>query len=262
MQKIKTPLLILAAFLLGILSVRTIQIIYAHGGNTNLIHACVKNGNGDLRIVDVNKNCKDNETALEWNSQGAPGLGGFVSNLVGTDFYSADLRYRNLEGDNLTDASFSFAYLVGVNFNSSNLTNTSFVAANAKKAKFTNATFSNTNLQNVNLIETEMPNLNLSTSIIAGADFSGSNLAGSTFPSSPGSIFYQANLTGANFTGSTVGQSNFDGANLTNANMTNANLFSAANLSTATRTGIIWSNTICPDGTNSNNNGSTCEGHL
>jgi hypothetical protein len=25
--------------------------------------------------------------------------------------------------------------------------------------------------------------------------------------------------------------------------------------------GVIWNNTTCPDGTNSNNNGNTCVGH-
>jgi hypothetical protein len=27
-------------------------------------------------------------------------------------------------------------------------------------------------------------------------------------------------------------------------------------------TGVTWSNTTCPDGTNSNNDGGTCTGHL
>ena len=49
-------------------------------------------------------------------------------------------------------------------------------------------------------------------------------------------------------------------ANLTNANLTNANLFNAT-LAGAILTAVAWSNTTCPDGTNSNNDGNTCSGH-
>ena len=40
-------------------------------------------------------------------------------------------------------------------------------------------------------------------------------------------------------------------ANLTGANMTGANL-----------DGVRWINTTCPDGTNSDDNGNTCENNL
>jgi hypothetical protein len=33
-------------------------------------------------------------------------------------------------------------------------------------------------------------------------------------------------------------------------------------LKTATLTGVVWNKTVCPDGTNSSQNGGTCAGHL
>ena len=72
------------------------------------------------------------------------------------------------------------------------------------------------------------PGVNLSSEPLNGIDMSGLNLSG-------------VNFQGANFTG----------ANLNSANMSFTNL-----------SRVIWSNTTCPDGTNSNAHGSTCAGHL
>ncbi len=110
------------------------------------------------------------------------------------------------------------------------------------------------------------------TSIAAyDADLAGANLSGA-FGSS--ADFGYANLTDANLSNADLHTptpctvcTEFLGANLTNAKMANANLggadFSSANLTGATMTGAnvtgaAWFNTICPDGTNSNNDGGTC----
>jgi len=53
----------------------------------------------------------------------------------------------------------------------------------------------------------------------------------------------------------------FTGANLTGVNLTGADL-SGANLSYAVLTGVSWSNTTCPDGTNSDSDGHTCANNL
>jgi hypothetical protein len=50
--------------------------------------------------------------------------------------------------------------------------------------------------------------------------------------------------------------------NFTNANFIRVDLTGSVGIDPATRPGITWSNTICPEGTNSNDNGNTCEGHL
>ena len=69
------------------------------------------------------------------------------------------------------------------------------------------------------------------------------------------------NLSGAILTGANLEGSHLEDGFLPNANLTNANL-RHADLRHADIDGVIWSNTICPDGSNSNSHGSTCMGHL
>ncbi|MDC0156058.1 pentapeptide repeat-containing protein, partial [Euryarchaeota archaeon] len=56
------------------------------------------------------------------------------------------------------------------------------------------------------------------------------------------------------------------GANLSNAYLFDADLrladLSGADLTGAYLTGVSWYDTICPDGTNSDDNGNTCENNL
>ena len=69
-------------------------------------------------------------------------------------------------------------------------------------------------------------------------------------------------FTNANFTGAKFGWVDFTGANFTGVNFTGASLLAAV----ATKsifTNVTWSNTICPDGTNSDGNTpKTCVGHF
>ena len=96
--------------------------------------------------------------------------------------------------------------------------------------------------------------------------FQGKNLTGAYLPkirfdNSP-------DLKGANLTGANLRSANFSGASLSNVNLTNADLTDATitsswGLKNENVSGVIWSNTTCPDGTNSDTNGSSgCEGHL
>jgi uncharacterized protein YjbI with pentapeptide repeats len=105
-----------------------------------------------------------------------------------------------------------------------------------------------------------------------GCDLAGeTRLAGKDLTNARMDAFTQIN--GTDFSGTTLvnanlrqiftaQMANFSNANLTNTDFTDANLQGAVGMDTATRTGVIWSNTTCPDGTNSDNNGNTCEGHL
>ena len=69
------------------------------------------------------------------------------------------------------------------------------------------------------------------------------------------------NLSGVILTGANLEDAQLEGGFLPNANLTNANL-RHADLRHADVSGVTWSNTICPDGTNSNSNGNSCQGHL
>ena len=66
--------------------------------------------------------------------------------------------------------------------------------------------------------------------------------------------------------GGNLAHTNLKGVNLNTANLSGAILIGAdlngTQLSGADLTNVQWSNTICPDGTNSDVNGDTCEINL
>jgi hypothetical protein len=49
-------------------------VVAAHGGDTDVIHSCVKKD--EIRIVGAGETCKDKETALDWNKTGPVGPAG------------------------------------------------------------------------------------------------------------------------------------------------------------------------------------------
>ena len=63
--------LMVLVFPLGFLP-GTTWLVYAHGGDANLIHACLKPA-GKIRIVGPNDTCRKKETARDWNIQGIKG---------------------------------------------------------------------------------------------------------------------------------------------------------------------------------------------
>ena len=89
---------------------------------------------------------------------------------------------------------------------------------------------------------------NLAWASLAGAYLKGGNLSGANLK--------RANLVRANLSGANLSGANLKGADLASANLARANL-TGANVA-----GIRWSNTVCPDGTNSDADGGTCLGHL
>jgi YVTN family beta-propeller protein len=89
---------------------------------------------------------------------------------------------------------------------------------------------------------------NLGAANLVNAQLAGANLKGANLK--------DADLTGANLSGANLNGANLKGANLTDADLSGASL-TGANLSS-----VIWSNTTCPDGTNSNADAGTCVGHL
>jgi uncharacterized protein YjbI with pentapeptide repeats len=102
------------------------------------------------------------------------------------------------------------------------------------------------NFTNADFLGTKLNNSNLALAKLNGALLSSTNFTG-------------AQLPGANFTGANAINAMFTNANLTQANMTNTSL-EGADLTGVTDTGVTWSNTTCPDGSNSNSHGSTCSG--
>jgi hypothetical protein len=93
---------------------------------------------------------------------------------------------------------------------------------------------------------------------LAGCNLSGLNLAGAQLP---GADLSGANLKGTDLKGADLTGANLSNANLNGADLTGANL-SGADLAGANLNKVTWSDTTCPDGTNSNADGGTCSGHL
>ena len=76
-----------------------------------------------------------------------------------------------------------------------------------------------------------------------------------------GAILINANLFGAVLVGADLSNADLSGADMGYTDLTNTNLTNA-NLSGVLLDSVIWWNTTCPDGTNSNNHMNTCIGHL
>jgi len=70
-----------------------------------------------------------------------------------------------------------------------------------------------------------------------------------------------ADLRGARLAGAVLRDADLRGAKLDGADLSRADL-TGADLTGAALTGVTWSATICPDGSNSDENGRTCRGHL
>jgi uncharacterized protein YjbI with pentapeptide repeats len=72
----------------------------------------------------------------------------------------------------------------------------------------------------------------------------------------------ESTLASSNLTGASLIHATISGPNaLAGANLTNADLLGAAVSPGAMYQAIIYNNTRCPDGTNSNDDGGTCVGH-
>ena len=59
-----------------LISLVSVTLASAHGGNTALIHACVSNTSGEIKIVGANATCPNNYRALDWSIQGPAGQQG------------------------------------------------------------------------------------------------------------------------------------------------------------------------------------------
>jgi uncharacterized protein YjbI with pentapeptide repeats len=249
------------------------------------VHACyVKDGTnaGSVRVLaNTDDSCSDDESAISWNSA-TPGQ--YVTDLATADFSGADLRYRNFRNMNLHGANFQKTSIVGAVFDGANLsdstfdqtaqapdgrtlsTSGSFKGADLSNSKFINSIdvgnsdFSNANFDGV-LFDTFTA---FDNDNFTNVDFRTITLGSSGTYNVPRII--SSNLNGANFSGLDLSYVTFQGnstisTDFTGTNFTNAFLY-ATDMQQANLTNAIWSNTQCPDNTNSDNNGGTCIDHL
>jgi uncharacterized protein YjbI with pentapeptide repeats len=223
MKNYRNLVLIAIAFIAGGFATLATGLALAHGGDTNLIHGCVRNNgllSGFVRIVGANTNCNNNETALDWNIQGVqgpPGSGG-SSDIICVGCTPRDLLFRLASQDfidsDLNKSILSVSFFKNEDFTDSSFIQTVWTAGSGQGSNFTDT------------------------------DFTEANLSSTSFGSD-----------------SVSNAANFTRANLTNVNFTDTGLKDVI-MTDATITDVIWNHTTCPDGTNSDNNGNTCEGHL
>ena len=100
----------------------------------------------------------------------------------------------------------------------------------------------------VDLANAHLNGQNLKDANLSGANISNASLQG-------------ANLKGAFLENANLQNANLRGANLEGADLTGANLAGAV-LKGANTKKVTWSNTTCPNGTNSTSDGGTCRDHL
>jgi hypothetical protein len=117
-----------------------------------------------------------------------------------------------------------------------------------KCTKLQGCNLAGADLTNAPLAGVNLKGANLKNALLVGTNFTGAILAGANLS--------RANLTGAKLTGTDLTGANLLGANLTSADLTGA-LTTGANFNH-----VLWSDTTCPDGTNSTTDGGTCIGHL
>ena len=115
------------------------------------------------------------------------------------------------------------------------------------------ANLSHRNLARADFSGAMMTNANISSSLLGEAFLENADLQGADLRNGnqSGADFTNANLQGATFFGSNLSGAIFRHANLTGAHVNGASL-----------SGTVWSDTTCPDGTNSDADGGTCVHHL
>ena len=183
----------------------------------------------------------------------------------GADLRRCDLREMPVAGADLTGANLDRATLAGM------------ILDNGPDGPMTK-------LYDASVVRADLSGTHLSETDLRFADFSGSDLSDAVFEDARlgDAIFRGADLTDAEFFFTEVtrvdfvradlrgaslahsyfldadfGHASLAGADFTGATLTGASFEHASGLST-----VIWSETTCPDGTISDDNGGTCLGHL
>lgn len=119
----------------------------------------------------------------------------------------------------------------------------------ARSANLTGVDLGNASLPGARLEHANLRGVVADGVALRGASLSGANLAG-------------AYLIGAHLRGATLVGANLAGADLSDADLSHVDLLHAVVTQTTRIPYVVWNDTICPDGTNSNANGHTCARHF
>jgi uncharacterized protein YjbI with pentapeptide repeats len=249
--------------------------------DANMTHTDLSNAN--LSNADLG-DAQFFETILTGTDLGGANLAGEISNLTVGAPSALPEHWMDVDGVLIGP---------GADLGSFNLSNFDLAGADLAGANLTSVNLTGADLSGADLDHTSLDFVTLTGTILAGADLTGVQsdaIAGqpSSLPTNwlladgylfgPGAYLYNlwvpnVNLAGADLSGAHLPRAGLTGADLTGADLTGADLTDAnltgadltgANLTGADLTGVTWSVTTCPDGSNSDTNGSSpasCIGH-
>ena len=186
-----------------------------------------------------------------------PGPG---ARLVGCNLSGVDLTHVNLTGASLRLAILKGTKLTDANLTAANLTSARLKGADLNGAILARAILFDTSSGDITGTPASLPpyfRLLHGYLIGPGVDLEYTNLTGIDLANAPlgAAYFNYANLSHADLVDGHLKYAYLEHSNLTDADLRGA-VVSRSNLR-----GITWSNTICPDGTNSNNDKNHNCGH-
>lgn len=189
--------------------------------------------------------------------------------IIGADLHGIDFSWSDLSGvvagcdpdlprTNLAGARIARAILANGQLCDAILTDADLHGTDFSGAAFEDATVDGANLSWARLDDAGAAFAPFRGVNLSNASWRDGSLIGALFDDSD---LHRIDLRGsdaraASFVGADLRYARLDGANLTDADLTGAVWGRATGLDTAT-----FSNTTCPDGTNSDANGGTCIGH-
>ena len=191
------------------------------------------------------------------------------TNLSGADLTGADLRFAILNHTDLRGAVLTGVKTEGlVECETSLLSSGTFcrygILVSSYGVDLSGIDLSGLDLSEINFHDGTYVGTNFSQGVLYGAYFYGANLENAVFDGANlnGAYFtYGGRLTNASLVDANLRYTHFYRADLTGANLTGADL-TDADLRQANLDNVIWGNTICPDGTVSDDHGGTCEDNL
>ena len=188
---------------------------------------------GDIESNTSLENITDDDQATdrEVSSSAATNCAG----VSGVNFSGQEFIQHRFAGEDLTGANFSQAEFAQPNFRGANLSCTDFSNAVLSQPNFSDAT-----LKGAVLVGADLAQPNLTDTILADASLIDVGLSGG--------IIQRTNFQRANFDEAVIVDVIFIDANLAEANLGGVSFVN-----------VRWQNTICPDGTNSDNRGGTCQ---
>jgi uncharacterized protein YjbI with pentapeptide repeats len=183
------------------------------------------------------------------------------ADLASADLAGGDYACADFSGADLFGANLDRALLAGANFTRAFLRRASFVGADVRDADFSEANLAETSFVRADLRGVRMACGGSEESLtrnFTAADFSGLRVENCSVLG--GGSFARANFEDADLNGAALAFDSLIGASFASADLEGV-VFFGSDGQPRDPAGAIWSNTICPDGTNSDDAGG-CEDHL